>query len=183
MIGAHNTLSAYRPLNWWMRPFAFIYRCQRKDVGALIDAGVTFYDLRFAYRGNTPIGSHGIAKFRVNPLSVISEICTRVERPVIRVILEEGDYDAVRLFRTDIETAMRSFPNAKFIGGNYRPTWRRLLDLPDDDVRDNIVQLVGSMQTKWWGKAWPWLYARLHNGKHLEEAAAHPEKYYLFDYL
>lgn len=182
MIGAHNALSGYKPLKWWMRPFSFLYKCQTKTITRLIDDGVTFFDIRVSFNGNKAIGSHGLAKFDAEATSYINLICFNVEEPVIRIILENGNEEDKVKFKEWAHLLQIYQPNAKFIGGNYKPTWERLVEFTNDDVHDNIIQYVGSMQT-WWGKIFPRLYAKLNNKKNLKIAKANPDKYYLFDYL
>lgn len=182
MIGAHNTLSAYRPRKWWMKPFAFVYKCQRKNLYELIDNGVTFFDIRIRYDRDNIRACHGVADFDVNVSYTLWHIVDFLDRPVIRLILEKGDEADRKRFVKDCENLEDFYPDIKFIGGNFKPTWERLYTFKNDDVHDNIVQYIGSMQT-WWGKICPWLYAKLRNRKNLAKAQAEPDKYYLFDFI
>lgn len=182
MIGAHNTLSAYPPRKWWMRPFAFVYKCQSKGLDSLIERGVTFFDIRIRYDKGFLRGCHGYADFDCNLSYAIYLIATSVSNPTIRLILEKGDDADKKRFIEGCECLEHFYPYVKFIGGNFKPTWERLYTFKNDDIHDNIVQYVGSMQT-WWGKICPWLYAKIKNKKNLAEAKATPDKYYLFDYL
>ena len=183
MIGAHNTLSAYKPIKWWARLFKFAYRCQNKTIEQLVAEGITFFDIRVCWNDFEGLGAHGIAEFNVSPWNQISYICKNVEKPIIRLILEKGNELDKELFILAASHAQRQFDNAKFIGGNYKPTWERLIQFPYDDIQDNIIQKVGSMDTKhrWWGAIWPWLYAKIYNKQNL--ANVDTEKYYLFDFL
>lgn len=182
MIGAHNTLTAYPPRSWWMRPFAFLYKCQRKYVGELLKEGVEFFDIRLRFGEDRIWACHGLADIDVYVFAMIVLIARGASNPTIRLILEKGDDVDKELFINQCRNLEYEFPNVKFIGGNYKPTWERLYAFKNDDVQDNIVQYVGSMQS-WWGKICPWLYARLRNRKNLAKAIAEPDKYYLFDFL
>lgn len=182
MIGAHNILSAYRTRKWWMRPFAFAHKCQSKRLLDLTAMGVQFFDIRVCYRNYRAWGAHGIAEYDVNVYNVLKEISDNFMYPTVRIILEKGSDTDKLLFRNDCDRWQELYPNVKFIGGNFKPTWERIYTFENDDVRDNIVQYVGSMQT-WWGKLCPWLYAKLYNDKNFARAMVEPSKYYLFDFL
>lgn len=184
MIGAHNTLSYFPPAKWWMKPFAFVFKCQNKSLSKLIAEGCTFFDIRVSYdRDDQMIASHGLARFNASIPMVIYFISQYAKsRPVVRLILENGNARQREYFKKQCALLEAAFDNVKFIGGNYRKTWERLYEFSGDDIRDNIVQYVGSMQS-WWGKLCPWLYARIYNRRNLREAAANPDKYYLFDFL
>lgn len=182
MIGAHNSLSAYPPRKWWMRPFAFVYKCQCHSVGELINRGVEFFDIRMRYDGSSKWACHGLADFDTHVWAMIHLIARSRPNPTIRLILEKGTAADKERFRKECLLLEMSYPNVRFIGGNFKPTWERLYDFKNDDVHDNIIQYVGSMQT-WWGKICPWLYAKLYNKKNMASAIVAPERYYLFDFL
>lgn len=185
MIGAHNVLSAYKPRRWWMYLGRFAHRCQRRKVGELMAIGVQFFDIRVCYRGFRAIGAHGVAEYDVDVYKVLDEISRCIMYPAVRIILEKGDDIEKKLFRSDCELWQELFPNIKFIGGNYKPTWERIVVFPYDDVRDNITQYVGSMDARrrWWGRIWPRLYARLYNDENLGKTVCRTGEYFLFDFL
>lgn len=183
MIGAHNALSGYKPTRRWMRLFRFAYRCQNKTIEQLIGFGVTFFDIRvrFTKRCHWPCAAHGLASFNISVSSAVMLISRRVSNPTVRLILESGEKDKSE-FIAYCRMVESTYPNIRFIGGNYKPTWEKLYTFKDDDIGDNITQYVGSMQT-WWGKLCPWLYARLYNRKNLAKTCLRQSKLFLFDFL
>ncbi|MEG1729598.1 MAG: phosphatidylinositol-specific phospholipase C domain-containing protein [Bacteroidaceae bacterium] len=46
MLGTHNSMSYLPVSKWWMKPFAFIARCQNKSIVDQLKAGAQYIDLR-----------------------------------------------------------------------------------------------------------------------------------------
>lgn len=92
-IGTHNSLSYLKPKQWWLRPFAWIGRCQRLTIAEQWDAGVRYFDIRVKYDkyGNAKSG-HGLLSYNVFVYDVLEEIdgyamCSG-ERAVVRLFHE-----------------------------------------------------------------------------------------------
>lgn len=72
VIFSHNSMS-YRPLvNWWLRPFRFIFRCQDRKISEQLEDLLVFneneagFDIRIRFRYNefNPVLCHGLAVFK-----------------------------------------------------------------------------------------------------------------------
>ena len=185
MIGAHNTLTAYRPIHWWMRPLAFAWKCQNKTIPQLIRCGVTLFDIRVCYKDLRAYGAHGLTTINIpieQTLRLISDI---LPNSTVRLILERGGNTEKLMFKSDAAKWCHSYPNIRFIGGNFKPTWQQIISFPNNDIHDNISQYVGSMDNKhrWWAKCCPWLYARIFNKQNFHHVIDNPTKPYFFDFI
>lgn len=183
IIGAHNCLTAYRPTKWWMRLASPVWRCQSRKLDVLVAKGVKLFDIRVVRHGGLWKAAHGLAVVGIEVYPVLFYISDNVPGAVVRLIMERGSEYEQKMFARFCSQAEAMFPDVKFIGGNYKPTWEKLHRFEGDDVGDGICQMVGSMdpKRKWWGAVWPWLYARIYNKKHM--ATVEEGKYYLFDFL
>ena len=67
VLGSHNSWSYLKPKVWWKRPFAFIGKCQDKDIKTQYEEyNVRCFDLRIKYdRSGTPVISHGFLEFDI----------------------------------------------------------------------------------------------------------------------
>ena len=65
-LGSHNSMSYLRPSQWWLRPFAWIGRCQSQTIGEqFIVWGVRWFDLRLAFdKKGQPYFAHGIFSYK-----------------------------------------------------------------------------------------------------------------------
>lgn len=169
MTGTHNTLTSSEPLRWWHRLTVPFWRCQSLSLGSQIVHGVDFFDIRVRRHNYAWHGAHGSVLLDISADEAIRSISFVVERPTVRLILEKGDQADRRAFAQWCMSLEGSYPAVKFIGGNYKPTWKHLYKFSTDDIGDNIDQRVGSMRS-WYGKICPWLWAKLHPHR-LTEAA------------
>ena len=76
ILGSHNSWSYLPVKRWWMRPIAFMARCQRIDIRRQYEMGVRCFDLRIFFDNNhlgTGDGkevmfvAHGIVKYKITP--------------------------------------------------------------------------------------------------------------------
>lgn len=126
--------------------------------------------------------AHGLVRFALGAENGVWLVCRHAEKPVIRLILERGGERDKERFRMLCASLEKRYPDVKFIGGNYKPTWERLYAFAGDDMGDGIDQQVGSMKSVY-GKALPWLWHKLHGEKALARARKEGSGAYLFDYL
>ena len=77
---SHNTMTYLPVRQWWLRPFAFMARCQSKDIKD--QCRITgFFDIRVRFRFHkgipTPVFAHGLAEYKFDP-GVFTTIQTHV---------------------------------------------------------------------------------------------------------
>ena len=177
MRGSHNTLTYGRPCRWWGWLLVPLWRCQRRDLPAQIDHGCRVFDIRVARRGDRWYAAHGIVDIAVDPVAAILKICSCLDRPYIRVILEKGNAEDAREFVQLCRYLERLHPDARFFGGVLKPGWKQLYRFQSDDgsLERGMTQYVGSMQSRWYGKLLPGLWTWIHRHDALPDAAASPE--------
>ena len=179
IIGAHNALTAYRPLNWWAWLAAFVWRCQTRKPVELLTEGVTLFDWRVCRHKGRWLGAHGVVTLDVHALPLLDDLVIAADgRPLVfRLILERGNADDRAAFRMLCETLERRYSekNVQFIGGNLKPTWEKLYTFAGDNIGDAIEQRVGSMDARHpWGKLFPWLWCKLYDRESDESADPRP---------
>ncbi|MCM1093803.1 MAG: hypothetical protein NC421_07610 [Lachnospiraceae bacterium] len=172
MKGSHNTLTYGNPVRWWGWLCSAVWRCQRKGIAEQVAAGCRVFDIRFARLRRTDgddvenmwVSAHGIVDLRVNPVAAIEEIAQRYPSAYIRVTLEkergEDDRDE---FRRTCRWLEERFSDVVFFNGRLKPGWEKLYTFKREEwVEESLVQHCGSMSNQWWGKVFPWLWAKLH---------------------
>ena len=65
ILGSHNSWSYLPPRRWWMRPIAFMAKCQRVDIRTQYERyGVRCFDLRVRFnKYGLGIVAHGIVEY------------------------------------------------------------------------------------------------------------------------
>ena len=76
VIGSHNSWSYLPPKHWWIRPFAFIARCQNVDIKTQYEKyGVRCFDLRVLFdKKGEPYLAHGFCKYKYNIKQLMSDL-------------------------------------------------------------------------------------------------------------
>lgn len=186
-IGSHNSLSYMPPKRWWMRPFAWMARCQRVDYARQYrDYGVRVFDLRvwFDKYGNFQV-RHGRMQYDMTRTDVFNFLSyLNYERNCyVRVILEEDWYAyhntfsgmAENYFIKFCDEIRETFIHIKFFGGNRKCDWKVLYKFYNDvwlDDRYSSTTSLFKSKNKWLAKIddlFPWLYAKLHNKENFEK--------------
>lgn len=76
ILGSHNSWSYLPPRRWWMRPFAFMAKCQDADIKTQYEKyGVRCFDLRLKYDGTKMVVAHGKMVYKIT----IEELCDTLE--------------------------------------------------------------------------------------------------------
>lgn len=177
MIGAHNTLTAYRALTVWGWLFTWIWRCQSKKLNQLINEGVHMFDIRVCRHVDRKgreywTGAHGPVSINISPMACLLYIHRRCLNTgaTVRLILERGHEEDRRAFVQFCSDAEKYCPAIRFTGGRYKPTWEQLYKFSADLPDGMIEQHVGSMDPKplrrLVGKICPRLWHRLW-GRHI----------------
>lgn len=162
MIGLHNALTAYPADNIVGRLITFAWRCQHPGaIDRAIQQGIRFYDIRLCRHRGLWYAAHGCIRIKANPVWAILQIARQVPDPTIRLILEHGDPDDCQAFITLAHELQDRCSNVRFIGGNYKPTWKKLISFDGDTIGDTAFQCVGSMDPHPLGRIIGYLCPRL----------------------
>jgi len=174
---SHNTFSYTTPLRWWLRPFAFVGKCQSKTLWEQFRDGVRVFDLRVRKnkRGEYVI-AHNAFEY-VEDFTVIQTILEWLdgeadvsgERVFIRLLHEvrnkhQAKHSAQAHFAWFCEWAVREFPHLTFMGGQRVMDWQQDYEFPSY----NNIEYIERHCSVCWPKYmhWcPWLFAKLKNKK------------------
>lgn len=173
ILGSHNSMSYLPPKHWWMWPFNFMARCQSKSLKEQYDSGARVFDIRIAYDKHIkPHFRHGMMAYKgeIEPVMIF---LNEKKDCVVRIILEEyyQDFTDVQetAFIMECRRWEKKYPDIQFVCGVRKRDWTPLTTFID--IEDKIQHKYASMQGGKLNDLWPWLYAKLHNRKHLAELA------------
>lgn len=133
-LGTHNSLS-YLPCQWYLRPFAWIGRCQSLDLAGQYGRGVRWFDIRIKYKGEKTMSGHGFLTYDVDIDKVFDFLNSQDERCVVRIFLENSSFNPYKdfgRFATDVIRWQCKYPNIRFVEGGCRYMYRSVIE-------DNII--------------------------------------------
>lgn len=171
ILGSHNSWSYLPPRKWWMKPFAFMARCQKANIRAQYERyGVRCFDLRIRFDAlNRSVIAHGVIEYGFTAGSGLYAELHRFNEAgdvMVRVLHEvrsKGPYteEHVRLFRAFCESVAQRYPNIRFWCGRNLYNWEKDYDFGEDPSCEERYASVSRprMLDDWW----PWLFARLRN--------------------
>lgn len=176
--GSHNTFTYGKP-QWYLRPFAFIARCQNKPLYEQYKSGVRCFDLRLRKNkdGDWIIPHNSfIYATSFDLIGVILDYLNRQAKDNkediwVRVLHEvrnnnQAKYSKKEDFEYICKTLEEKFPHLKFFGGQQTMDWRQ------DYSFNNNIQYIEKHASVCWKKPWrwfPWLYAFFNNKKILND--------------
>lgn len=157
-----------------MRPFSFVAKCQSKNIREQYDAGVRLFDLRVRFDKNgEPILAHGLMEYCSDNLLNDIRFLNSQKDAVVRVILETScpNNKQEAWFSNFCYNMQENYLAITFIGGNRKFDWKSIYKF--GTYEPVVVGEFSSVPTdKWYGKVndlWPWLWAKRHNEKVLDE--------------
>lgn len=169
-------MSFLSPKHFWLRPFRFMARCQKRHfIDQYYAANARMFDIRFVFdKQGRPEFAHGVITFKT-PTSFIDNLFIWLDGKAedeeiwVRIINERNkDYDKFIQLCKELKIAYR---HIKFFGGINKKDWKQLYDFGygepkfiDKYSSDNYDRF-GTMTGWHWDDLWPWLYAKLHNKK------------------
>lgn len=166
LLGTHNSLSYMRPRQWWLRPFAWMARCQDLTIKQQWDYGVRYFDIRVKYDKNGIAKSgHGIMSYDV----LVDDILGLIDRyafesketAVVRLFHENSrkyPNDYTLMFQRLCRWAVERFPHIRFIEGGRRYDYKSYL--PNDE-RQRVC--YAEYYKKKLCIPWPKHWAKKHN--------------------
>lgn len=190
-LASHNTFTYLQPRRWWMRPFAFMARCQRVSWTAQVFGGVRLFDLRvrFADKNGSPVICHGLMEYEgrvYDLLQAMNNSAYNLGEPFfVRVVLESKNPTErdIRLFEGFCAVITNLYPRLRFFGGNDRSDWScahphynfktPLQDLDDKYSSTTTLFPKGLKWLRFLDDLCPVLYARLHNRANIKRGTTH----------
>lgn len=98
ILGTHNSITYMKPRRWWIRPFAWMAKCQTMTLKQQWDAGVRCFDFRVrkaSFIDSNAYLCHGIAEYDCRlyeALDMLKELCAADNEQVyVRLAAETGD--------------------------------------------------------------------------------------------
>ena len=171
IIGSHNSWSYLPPKQWWMRPFAFMARCQSCDIQAQYEKyGVRCFDLRirFTNKGAVCI-SHGYADYKINIDSINNQLAWLNSKGdcyvrILHEVRNEKQYtsESISLFRAFCSKLENEYLNIRFWCGRNLFNWE--YDYQFCHVEPTCEENYASVSKPRLIDDWlPYLYALLNN--------------------
>lgn len=178
-LASHNSLT-YLPCNkWYMIPFKFMARCQRKTIKEQYEKySIRMFDIRVSFnKDKVPYICHGLINYKGNIYDILEYLNSKKDSKV-RIILEKIDNAiSIALFCHFCKEIIKGFPNIKFFGGVYKKTWVPIYKFKyspryDDKYASNNTKdkksgvLIDDL--------WPYVYAKLNNRKNIKRGTDKP---------
>lgn len=194
ILASHNSWSYLPFKQWWLRPFAFMAKCQNTDIKTQYEKyGVRCFDLRIRQnkKGFFTV-AHGIGEYKIDSESLARDLCYLDSKKdcYVRVLHEvrtkkQYTKESVELFKYWCDTFELSYSNIQFWCGRnlynweydyeftyLEPTYAEPTCHEDYSSVSKYKYLIG-----WW----PWLYAKIHNKKILKRH--YEEDILMIDYI
>lgn len=158
IYATHNSLSYLKP-QWYLRPLAWVGRCQSLTIEQQLGMGVSYFDIRVRFRKGKIISGHGLLNYNVNMLSIMEMI--NENHAVVRLTLEDkkASQQEIDEFVLFCITCEKAYENISFVGGYQKGTWKRLYEFEKDY---SVGERYWTFSKKRWFPC-PKLYACLNN--------------------
>lgn len=173
ILGSHNSWSFLPVRRWWMKPIAFMAKCQSVDIQEQYELGVRCFDLRVRFDGNILTLVHGIVEYRYDLTELLFTLLwlDLQEDCYVRVLHDvrnkrQADGSSTAEFRRFCARLEEEYPHIRFWCGRNLYDWQVDYDFgiyPTCEERYASV-CKPRILDDWW----PWIYARLQNKKILE---------------
>lgn len=186
-LASHNSFSYLPVRHWWMWPFAWMAKCQRRDIFSQFLYGVRMFELRVRFVDNTPVICHGLIEYKMSEkeLADLLDHFDYGKCNYMRVVLEtrKPDKNQEAGFYFFCKRLEETFTHIKFFGGNNRADWlcqnpiyKFSTSMPDIEHKySSTTSLFPDRNDKWRyiDDLFPWLYARLNNHKNIVAGTEH----------
>ena len=175
IIGSHNSWSFLPPRKWWLKPFAFIAKCQNKNIFKQLSVyNVKCFDLRarFNKKGEIVI-SHGFMEYKYSKEELFHDLTLLNNNECLLRILHEvrikKQYtkESTEKFIALCEEIQAKFPKIKLWCGRNLYNWSVDYDFP---YKPSCEEKYSSVCKPRYIDDWfPWVYAKLNNKKNLKK--------------
>jgi hypothetical protein len=178
ILATHNSLSYLKP-QWWLRPFAWVGRCQSLTIEQQLEYGVRYFDIRLKFNEGNWIAEsgHGLLTYVCN-IYLIFDLIDRHSSCIVRMTLEnkKASGDMKDNFRAYCKECQSIFANTTFVGGYQKGTWEHIYDFGND------IPVCERYWTYNKGQRFPFpkLYAWLNNKRYKDIGT---DTYLMLDYV
>lgn len=172
---SHNTFSYYKPKQWYLRPFAFVAKCQSKSLAEQVNEGIKVFDLRLRQdKDGEWVIAHNAFVYVKGFDTIIDilqwlDIAARYSDKSIYVrVLHEVRNEKQACYNSTIDfwqlckQIKCECPHIRFFGGQRVFDWVQEYHFPEENNID-YIELHASRRWSKWLHWWPWLYAWLYN--------------------
>lgn len=177
ILGSHNSWSYLPVRSWWMKPLAFMARCQRVDIRRQYELGVRCFDLRLSFDDNyiytndnkqVMYVAHSCFQYKITSKELEEHLKWLNEQGdcYIRILHEvrrKSQYTKMNVtaFKMMCLFYKDKFSNIKFWCGRNLYNWEYDYNFEFYPTCEEKYASVCSPKLidDWW----PWLYARFHN--------------------
>ena len=161
ILATHNSLSYLKP-QWWLRPFAWVGRCQNLTIKEQLELGVKYFDIRMKFKKGEwmPESGHGLLTYKCS-IYYIMQIINKHKSCVVRLTLENKkapDYMKT-FFKMHCKALEKSNKNITFVGGFQKGTWEHLYDFHNNV---DVIEKYWLFSKKQWFP-FPFMYALVAN--------------------
>lgn len=184
-IASHNTMSYLTPAKWYLRPFAFVGKCQSLSIFKQYKLGIRMFDLRITFdKNDIPKFAHGNIVYRNSFVEGILSQINVWGDCYVRIILENNKYSDKnnKLFKSHVQYWVNKYTNIKFFGGNRKYDWYKF-DIkglvPEPKYIQKISSMTGSILDDWW----PRLYAMFNNKKNIAAIKEDTDEWTFIDFI
>ena len=171
IIGSHNSWSYLPVRKWWMRPIAFMARCQRADIKTQYEKyGVRCFDLRVRFNEyGLGVVAHGIVEYCFTASKIYEDLAWLEKKgdAYVRVIHEVRTVKQYKnrqrnLFRHFCERLEQDYRDIRFWCGREMCCWGYDYHFMADDptCEEKYASVCPPKLVDDW---WPWLFARRNN--------------------
>ena len=173
ILGSHNSWSYLPVRKWWMRPFAFMAKCQNVDIMTQYEKyDIKCFDLRVLAESDGVIVAHGMAEYKITVpklyedlkyldskgdcyVRVLNEVRTKKQHTPQEIV-------SFQRFCLHLES---NYPNIKFWCGRNLVDWAIDFYFKENPSCEEKYSSVCSPKIL---DDWcPWLYAKLNNKRNI----------------
>lgn len=129
LLGTHNSLS-YLPCQWYLRPFAWVGKCQSLTLEKQYAKGIRWFDIRVKYVDGEPLSGHGLLTYNVSIPAVLNYL-NRKKDCIVRLYLENSKRNPTKFFKrfaADIANWQAAYSDIRFVEGGCRFQYRQFIE-------------------------------------------------------
>lgn len=187
LIGSHNSMSYLKPTKWYLNPFRFMARCQRKTLEEQYENyNARMFDFRVKFDGTTPKFRHGLMEYDADVYEYLKYLNSKKDT-VVRIILEDTKESLTQevLFIKFCSKIKKKYKGIKFIGGIRKGDWKTLYSFGNEVTYLDKYSSNNKEKSPVTGTIlddlWPWLYAKFNNKKNIKLGTT--KDYLLIDFV
>ena len=165
VLGSHNSWSYLSVRKWWMRPLAFMARCQSKTIQEQYELGVRCFDLRVRWKRWRFRVAHGIVEYDITENLLMNDLAFLDSKGdcMVRILHEartKEQYEPSKpFFQSFCYVVASNFKHIRLWCGRNLYDWNKDYDF---SFYPTCEEKYASVSCKWFAW-WPWLYARVMN--------------------